>query len=36
MIPAHAGMWVNGTHLTWRQLSILFGRQPVPDPSDPA
>jgi hypothetical protein len=36
MIPARAGMWVNGTHLTWRQLSILFGRQPVPDPSDPA
>ena len=36
VIPARAGMWVNGTHLTWRQLSILFGRQPVPDPSDPA
>ena len=36
MIPARAGMWVNGTHLTWRQLSILFGRQPVSDPSDPA
>jgi hypothetical protein len=36
MIPARAGMWVNGTHLTWRQLSVLFGRQPVPDPSDPA
>ena len=36
MIPARAGMWVNGTHLTWRQLSILFGRPPVPDPSDPA
>ena len=29
MIPARAGMWVNGTHLTWRQLSILFGRQPA-------
>jgi hypothetical protein len=27
MTPARAGMWVNGTHLTWRQLSILFGRQ---------
>jgi hypothetical protein len=36
VIPARAGMWINGTHLTWRQLSILFGRQPVPDPSDPA
>jgi hypothetical protein len=36
MSPARAGMWVNGTHLTWRQLSILFGRQPVPGPSDPA
>jgi hypothetical protein len=36
MMPARAGMWVNGTHLTWRQLSILFGRQPAPDPSDPA
>jgi len=36
MIPARAGMWVNGTHLTWRQLSILFGRQPAPDPSEPA
>lgn len=36
MIPARAGMWVNGTHLTWRQLSILFGRQPTPDPSEPA
>jgi hypothetical protein len=36
MIPARAGMWVNGTHLTWRQLSILFGRQPAPEPSEPA
>jgi len=36
VIPARAGMWVNGTHLTWRQLSILFGRPPALDPSDPA
>jgi hypothetical protein len=36
MIPARAGMWVNGTHLTWRQLSILFGRQPASGLSAPA
>jgi hypothetical protein len=36
MVPARAGMWVNGTHLTWRQLSILFGRQPASGPSAPA
>jgi hypothetical protein len=36
VIPARAGMWVNGTHLTWRQLSILFARPPALDPSDPA
>jgi hypothetical protein len=36
VIPARAGMWVNGTHLTWRQLSILYGRRSISDPSDPA
>jgi hypothetical protein len=36
MVPARAGMWVNGTHLTWRQLSILLGRHPASGPSAPA
>jgi len=36
VIPARAGMWINGTHLTWRQLSVLYGRRSVSDPSDPA
>ena len=36
IVPARAGMWVNGTHLTWRQLSILLGRHPASSPSAPA